>query len=350
MTFDPDNAALVPSRPRRWLVTGAAGVVGASLVARLLELDQTVVGLDDFSTGQRSTLDAIQRRVGPARWLRFSLVEGDMRDAGACSAAVAGVNWVLHQAGRGSLETSPEDLGDVLRTNVGGFQNIALAAAQAGVEGVVYASSASVYGECPVPHREDQPVAPRSAYATSKRMVELAAGAISESTGLPMVGLRYFNVLGEGLAPDSPTSVVPGWIAHLAQGRRPPLYGDGTQTRDFVGVGDVVRANLLAVRRLDRVAGRVINVGSGRGVPMARLFAHLRDGMAKRGAPCAELQPAGRPPRAHEVGFSVADSSIAYECLGFEALVPLERLLSDAMDVAVIPGRRKGLRPAPRPR
>ncbi|MGI9585447.1 MAG: NAD-dependent epimerase/dehydratase family protein, partial [Acidimicrobiia bacterium] len=220
---------------QRWLVTGAAGFIGSHLVAELLRGGQQVVGLDDFSTGHGRNLDLVRAEVGDNAWEQFTLIEGDIRDIGTCTSAVRDTDYVLHQAAIGSVPRSIKDPLTTHSVNVDGTINIFLASIEGGVKKVVYASSSSVYGDDPrLPKVEDQTGTPLSPYAVGKKATELYAHTLSQTHGLPCVGLRYFNVVGTRQDPDGPyAAVVPKWVAAFRSGSRPVIYGDGETTRDF---------------------------------------------------------------------------------------------------------------------
>jgi hypothetical protein len=205
--------------PQRWLVTGAAGFIGSAIAERLLELGQHVVGLDNFATGHRRNVDDVIAAAGD-RAARYRFVEGDICDLDTCRAACDGVDRVLHQAALGSVPRSIDEPLATHRANVDGFLNVAIAARDAGVGRLVYASSSAVYGDEPnLPKVESRIGRGLSPYAVSKRVDELYAQVIGECYGLEMVGLRYFNVFGRRQDPDGPyAAVIPRWIARLVAG------------------------------------------------------------------------------------------------------------------------------------
>src|SRR5918999_4346208 len=270
---------------RRWLVTGAAGFIGSHLAEKLLELDQAVVGLDNFSTGKRENLEHVRRAVGAARWQNFRFVEGDIRSLETCSAACAGVDVVLHQAGLGSV---PRSIDRPLRThesNVNGFLNMLIAARDSGAARMVYASSSAVYGDHPqLPKVEAQLGRAMSPYGLSKRINELYAEVFGACYGFPSVGLRYFNVFGPRQDPDGPyASVIPAWIGALLRGETAYVNGDGSVARDFCYVDNVVQANLLAATADDPQAlGEAYNVAVGEQTTLNELFEWMRALLAQR--------------------------------------------------------------------
>ena len=253
------------SEPRTWLVTGAAGFIGCNLVERLLELDQTVVGLDDFSTGHQRNLDEVEASV-PDLWRRFRFIEGDIGTLESCRLGCEGVDVVVHQAARGSVPRSIEDPIRTNSSNVTGFLNMLVAARDAGVTRFVYAASSSTYGDHPgLPKVEDEIGRPLSPYAVTKYANELYADVFHRTYGVETIGLRYFNVFGRRQDPDGAyAAVIPKWIGRMLQGEECEIYGDGETSRDFCYIENVLQANILAasVSRSDAV-GEVYNVACG---------------------------------------------------------------------------------------
>ena len=217
------------SRPLSWLVTGSAGFIGSHLVHALLQLDQTVVGLDNFSTGHRRNLDEIRNAVSAERWGRHRFVEADIRDADACRLACRGADVVLHQAALGSVPRSIADPIATHASNVDGFLNMLVAARDAGVGRFVYAASSSTYGDHPaLPKVENAIGRPLSPYAVTKLVNELYADVFARCYALPSIGLRYFNIFGARQDPDGAyAAVIPRWIRALLVGEEVVINGDG---------------------------------------------------------------------------------------------------------------------------
>jgi len=185
------------SNPGRWLVTGAAGFIGSNLVQRLLELNQQVTGLDNFSTGHRRNLEEVQGLVTDQQWSRLEMVKGDVCDLAVCRRACTGIDRVLHQAALGSVPRSIEDPARTHHNNVTGFVQLLIAARENGIGRFVYASSSSVYGDDPrVPKVENQCGTPLSPYAATKAINEIYARTFTQAYGFGSIGLRYFNVFG----------------------------------------------------------------------------------------------------------------------------------------------------------
>jgi len=232
------------SQPRRWLVTGSAGFIGSHLVQALLDLDQTVVGLDNFATGHRRNVEDVRQAVTGERWNRHRFIEADIRDADACRRACVGVDVVLHQAALGSVPRSIADPVATHLSNVDGFLNMLVAARDAGVRRFVYAASSSTYGDHPaLPKVEDAIGRPLSPYAVSKLVNELYADVFARCYGLPSIGLRYFNIFGSRQDPEGAyAAVIPRWIRAMQIGEPVVINGDGETSRDFCYIDNAVQA------------------------------------------------------------------------------------------------------------
>ena len=317
--------------PRRWLVTGAAGFIGSNLVETLLAMGQTVVGLDNFATGHVRNLDDVRARVGDEAAARFTFTEGDIRDLAACRAACKGADVVLHQAALGSVPRSILDPLTTHAVNVDGTLNVFVAARDAGVGRLVYASSSSVYGDHPgLPKVEDAVGMPLSPYAVTKRTGELYADTFARHYGLRVVGLRYFNVFGRRQDPAGAyAAVMPKWVAALLAGEACTVYGDGETSRDFCYVENVVQANILAATA-DTASG-VYNVAVGERTTLNDLFGLLRDGLAVTDPVIAEAVLGRQDFRPGDVRHSLADTSRARADLGYAPRHTLRTGLADTL-------------------
>jgi UDP-glucose 4-epimerase len=301
----------------RALVTGGAGFIGSHLVDALVRRGDSVVVLDDLSTGSAA-------QVSPAA----ELVVGDIADRAAVDAAMRGCEVVFHQAARGSVQRSLEHPLETDRVNVAGTLTVLLAAQRAALRRVVLASSSSIYGgaaERPTP--ESATPTPRSPYSVSKLAGEHYARVAWELHGLETVCLRYFNVFGPRQDPASQyAAVVPRFIDALARREAPVVYGDGRQTRDFTYVADVVRANLCAeATAADICAGHVYNVARGEPHTVRDLVAILQEQLE------ASIDPCYVEGRAGDVRHSHADISAARRDLGYAPLVSLRDGLADTV-------------------
>ncbi len=321
--------------PRVWLVTGAAGFIGSNLVETLLRLNQRVVGLDNFATGFESNLQEVRTTVGSARWNNYLHIQGDTRDLETCRRAVAGVDFVLHQAALGSVPRSLAHPLESHSANVTGFINMLVAARDAPAKRFVYASSSSVYGDYPgLPKVEHQIGRCLSPYAATKLANEIYADVFSRSYGLETIGLRYFNVFGPRQDPDGPyAAVIPRWIAAMSRNEPVWINGDGQTSRDFCYVANVVQANLLAATTQNPPAvNQVYNVALNARTTLNELFGLLRDNLAVFYPHLAHLQGQHRDGRQGDVRHSQADISKAQALLGYEPSHDLEGGLMETLE------------------
>ena len=322
------------SAPRTWVVTGGAGFIGSNLLQELLALGQTVVCVDNFSTGHRANLDEILD--GPLLGLAdFRMVEGDIRDLETCRTACRGADYVLHHAALGSVPWSMDDPIRTNAVNVDGFVNMLVAAKDAGVKRFVYASSSAVYGDTPDhPQLEDRLGRPLSPYAASKSTNETYALAFQMSYGLETIGLRYFNVFGRRQDPAGAyAAVIPRWIASLLRGERCRIFGDGETTRDFCYVANVVQANVLAATASDANATcQSYNVACGESVTLNQLFRMTRDRLALSDPVCSRAVPQYDPFRPGDIRFSCASIDKARRMLSFSPTHDVAQGLAEAVD------------------
>jgi UDP-N-acetylglucosamine/UDP-N-acetylgalactosamine 4-epimerase len=306
-------------QPRRWLVTGSAGFIGSHLVEALLVLGQEVVSVDNFATGYRRNLDEVTAAVGADSARRHTFIEADLADLAACRAACKGVDVVLHEGALGSVPRSIEDPLATHATNATGFLNVLVAARDAGVKRVVYASSSSVYGDHPgLPKIEDAIGQPLSPYAVTKQVDEQYAEVFGRVYSLATAGLRYFNVFGPRQDPEGAyAAVIPRWVRAMLIGAQVAIHGDGETTRDFCHVDNVVQANLLAAT-VEGAAGRVYNVAVGERTSLNVLHATIA-GLVREGHPgLAIAAPMHGDFRPGDVRHSLADIARARTHLGYE--------------------------------
>ncbi len=323
------------ANPRVWLITGVSGFIGSHLLESLLKLNQTVVGLDNFSTGHARNLEAVKALVGPAAWDRFRLHEGDIRDFELCGVACRGADIVLHHAALGSVPRSLEDPRGCHEINVTGFVNTLIAARQAGVRRFVFASSSAVYGDSPeLPKIEEKIGRPLSPYAASKWMNEIYADVLCRSDPPTFVGLRYFNVFGPRQDPDGAyAAVIPRWIASLLAGEPVFINGDGETSRDFCYVQNVVQANLLAATTQNTEAlNQVYNIAIGERTTLNELFQMLKTSLAITEPRVAGTQPVHREFRAGDVRHSLADIAKASRLLAYKPAFRIQEGLDLAME------------------
>ena len=322
------------AKPRRWLVTGVAGFIGSNLAQSLLELDQRVVGLDNFATGKRENLQEVHDLVGPERWARFRFVEGDVARPEVCREAIAGAHVVLHQAALGSVPRSIEEPLNSNAANVTGHLALLDEARRAGIRRFVYASSSSVYGDSPgLPKVESQRGRPLSPYAVTKVADELYATVYGHLHGMETLGLRYFNVFGPRQDPEGAyAAVIPRWIAAMVRGDQVRINGSGEISRDFCYVANVVQANLLAATvESPEALNQPYNIAVGTRTTLDELFVLLRDRLAARHPKLAGSKPTYGPPRPGDVMHSLADIGKACRLLGYAPTYSIERGLDESL-------------------
>jgi len=288
------------------LVTGAAGFIGSHLSEGLLDRGYRVRGVDTFETGTRQALEPLVDREG------FSFAEVDIRDTAGVAAVVDGVDYVFHQAAVASVPRSIEEPVKATDINCTGTATVLDAARNADVDTVVVASSSAVYGSSEeLPKVESMAVQPESPYALSKHYTEQLAVQCSELYDIDTVALRYFNVFGPRQDPEGEyAAVIPKFIELMVNGERPVIYGDGEQSRDFVFVEDVVRANVLAAE--GDATGVAVNVAAGERITINELVARLNDVLG------TDIEPKYDDPRPGDVRHSVADLELAQEALGYQ--------------------------------
>ncbi len=296
---------------RTVLVTGGAGFIGSHLVEALVQRGERVRVLDNLSTGDRRHLAAVEDRI--------EFLAGDLADARTVARAVEGVDCVFHQAALASVHVSLERPLETHAACATGTLQLLEAARRAGVRRVVYAASASAYGDDPsLAKRETDLPCPISPYAAAKLAGEFYCRAFTAAFGLETVCLRYFNVFGPRQDPRSPYSGVIALFTHaLLTGRRPTIYGDGLQSRDFVYVDNVVQANLLAADA-EKVSGRTFNIGTGRSITLLELLRVLGELLEIR------VEPEFAPPRPGDIRESLADIHQARHWLGYEPTVAFD--------------------------
>jgi len=324
----------VQAMPHTWLVTGVAGFIGSNLLEHLLNLDQTVVGLDNFSTGKRSNLAEVQQSVSPEKWGRFRFVEGDIRDLSTCREVCQGVEFVLHEAALGSVPRSLEDPITTNASNISGFLNMLVAARDAYVTRFVYAASSSTYGDHPgLPKVEDQIGKPLSPYAVTKYVNELYAEVFARAYGMQTIGLRYFNVFGPRQDPEGAyAAVIPCWIRAMITGQPIYINGSGETSRDFCFVENVIQINVLAALCSDAAAvNQVYNTALNVRTTLNELFAKLHCRLLPHYPHLKGCAPVYRDFRAGDVLHSQADIGKAKRLLGYAPTHTIDQGLDAAM-------------------
>jgi nucleoside-diphosphate-sugar epimerase len=305
----------------RILITGGAGFIGSNLARYLLQKGQHVLIFDDFSTGKLDNLEEIRDQI--------TIVRGDIRDYDKLRGAIGQVEAVSHQAALGSVPRSVKDPRTTHDVNVNGTLNVLEAMRETGVKRIVFAASSSAYGKHEVlPKHEGLPAAPISPYAASKVAGELYMQAYSATYGIEAVCLRYFNVFGPRQDPlGDYAAVIPRFVQALLDGRRPVVYGDGEQSRDFCYVENACKANWLALQApREKCDGLPINIACGRRASLNQLLADLQQLLGTK------IEPEYSPARPGDVLHSLAGLERAKETIGYEPKVHLleglERSLS----------------------
>lgn len=294
-----------------YLVTGGAGFIGSNLVEELIKRDEKVRVIDNFCTGRHENIEEFVPKI--------ELVRGDIRNLDTVREAVEGVDFVLHEAALTSVVRSIEHPLATTETNIEGTLNVLVAAREAKVKRVIYASSSSIYGNAPtLPKREEMIPNPLSPYAVSKVSGEYYCQVFYRIYGLESVILRYFNVFGPRQDPVSQyAAVIPKFIKAMLNGKSPTIYGDGEQSRDFTFVENVVEANVLACKA-EKVAGEVFNIGCGKRTvvnELARIIGKLMD---------QNVKPIYADPRPGDVKHSLADITKAQRLLNYRPKVDIE--------------------------
>ncbi len=303
----------------RSLVTGGAGFIGSQLVRTLLQEGHEVRVLDNFSTGKRANLEEIRDKI--------ELMEGDIRDQTAVEEAVRGVDYVFHQAAFVSVPLSMERPSECFQVNVGGTIQLLTASLRSDVERVVMASSAAVYGDTDkMPLREEDKLQASSPYAASKQAIEIYAELYTQAFDLEVVSLRYFNVYGPRQSPESDyAAVIPIFIQRLLEEKTPIIHGDGHQSRDFIFVEDVARANLLTLESED-APGKAFNVCSGEEISILSLLETLQNLISN------SVPPEFTEARQGDIYRSVGSPDRAEEVLGFQRQISLREGLKLTVD------------------
>ena len=289
------------------IVTGGAGFIGSHLCRTLLEEGRTVTVLDNFSTGKNENIEGLAEEFGK----KFRVLDQDIRDD-ALESAFEGAETIYHHAAQPSVQKAVEDPLTANSANVEGTLRVLVAARDAGVAKLVFASSSSVYGDSHVlPKIEEMAPDPVSPYALTKYVGEMYCKIFTQIYGLPTIALRYFNVFGPRQDPNSEYSaVIPRVVTRMLAGQRPIVYGDGEQSRDFTFVQDVVRANLLAARSDTQGIG--VNIACGNRCSLNQLVKRLNQVMGSR------LEAIYEPPRLGDIRHSEAGIALAEETIRFK--------------------------------
>ena len=310
------------------LVTGGAGFIGSNLVESLLNSDNDVVCLDNFSTGKRANLAPFLKNP------RFRLIEGDIRNFSDCAKAVENIDIVFHEAALGSVPRSIIDPVASTDVNIGGFVKMLFASKEAGVKRFIYAASSSTYGDHPdLPKVEEKIGSPLSPYAITKYVDELFATNFSKTYGIDVIGLRYFNVFGRRQDPDGAyAAVIPKFVKMLMKHEVPIINGDGTISRDFTYIDNVIQVNHLAALVQDgKALNTVYNVAHGERTTLTELFEIIRRLAGKYDKAILDIEPVYGPDRVGDIKHSLASIEKAKKLLGYSPKLNVAEGLDEAV-------------------
>jgi UDP-N-acetylglucosamine 4-epimerase len=313
---------------KRILVTGGAGFIGSNLCEKLLALDNTVVCLDNFSTGRLQNIQAFVKNSA------FQLIKGDIRDFTTCQQAVKGVDYVLHHAALGSVPRSINNPIDTNAVNVTGFLNMLVAAKDATVRRFVYACSSSTYGDSTaMPKVEDIIGKPLSPYAVTKYLNELYGDVFYKVYGLESIGLRYFNVFGPKQdAAGAYAAVIPKFVSQLINHQSPVINGDGTTSRDFTFVANVVQANLLALSTENKTAiNSIFNIAYGGRSTLNELVTFIKHELSDYDQSISQIETVYSEPRIGDIQHSFASIEKAKSLLGYQPQYSLSEGLKETV-------------------
>ncbi|MBN2166845.1 MAG: SDR family oxidoreductase [Marinilabiliaceae bacterium] len=316
-------------KDKKVLVTGGAGFIGSNLVERLLEQSNKVICLDNFATGKRENIKTFLDNES------FTLIEGDIRNLDTCKKACEGVDIVLHQAALGSVPRSINDPITSNDVNVSGFLNMLVAVRDQGVKRMVYAASSSTYGDSKsMPKVEDVIGKPLSPYAITKYVNELYADVFAKTYNMELVGLRYFNVFGRRQDPDGAyAAVIPKFVKSLIQKESPVINGDGSFSRDFTYIDNVIQANqLAAVTNNKEAVNTVYNVAFGERTSLNELMLHLKELLIQFDNDIAKIDVKYGPERKGDVPHSLASIDKAKKMLGYDPQFSIRNGLEQAIE------------------
>ena len=323
------------SSKHKWLITGVAGFIGSNLLEKLLQLNQSVVGLDNFSTGHHHNLDEVKRTVSEEQWNNFKFIEGDITNIDDCNKAVLKIDYVLHQAALGSV---PRSIANPIKTNeanITGFLNMLTASRDAKIKRFVFAASSSTYGDHPaLPKKEDIIGKPLSPYAITKYVNELYADIFYKCYGLEYIGLRYFNVFGPRQDPDGAyAAVIPKWTNNLIEKEYLIINGDGETSRDFTYIDNVIQMNIIAALSSNKEAlNQIYNTAVGDQTSLNELYKLLINLLTPHYSHLLDFKANYKDFRDGDVRHSLADISKSRELLAYNPSVDVKQGLKKMID------------------
>lgn len=316
-------------RDRKVLVTGAGGFIGSNLCEYLIDKGAIVVALDNFETGHKHNIQELLTTNS------FTFIKGDIRDIETCQKACQGVDFVLHQAALGSVPRSIEDPIRTNKANIDGFLNMLVASRDQGVKRFVYAASSSTYGDSKsLPKVEDKIGNPLSPYAITKYVNELYAKNFKLTYDLDTVGLRYFNVFGRKQDPNGAyAAVIPKFVIQLMKHESPTINGDGTYSRDFTYIDNVIQMNILAITTDNNKAlNQIYNTAVGERTTIKEMTELLKEYLSEYDPKIADIEIKHGPNRKGDVPHSLASIDKAKELLGYNPSHEFKAGLKEAVD------------------
>lgn len=314
---------------KRVLVTGGAGFIGSNLCEHLVDQHNEVICFDNFITGKKENIEHLLSKDN------FTLIEGDLRNIEDCKKAVDGVDVILHQAALGSVPRSIENPITTNEINVTGFLNILTAAKDAGVKRFVYAASSSTYGDSKdLPKVEENIGMPLSPYAVTKYVNELYAHVFSSIYGMETIGLRYFNVFGRKQDPQGAyAAAIPKFVQAFIDYKSPIIHGDGTQTRDFTYIDNVIQANELAATTTNKDAfNQVYNIAFGEETVLLDLVKNIQELLSQFDSEISKVTIEHGPERIGDVRYSLASIEKAKRYLGYKPSHSIKQGLEAAIN------------------
>ena len=314
---------------KKILVTGGAGFIGSNLCEELLNLENKVVCLDNFSTGKRENINHLFENPN------FNLIEGDIRNLEDCNIACKNVDFVLHQAALGSVPRSIKDPITTNDVNTSGFLNMLVAARDAKVKRFVYAASSSTYGDSKgLPKVEEVIGKPLSPYAITKYVNELYAEIFSKTYGIDVIGLRYFNVFGRKQDPNGAyAAVIPKFVIQFMNYESPTINGDGEFSRDFTYIDNVIQMNLRSISTTNSEAlNQVYNVAYGERTTLNELVLMLKEGLSKYDSKIKEVQIKNGPTRLGDIPHSLASIDKAKSLLNYNPKFSIKQGIDEALE------------------
>ena len=310
----------------KWLITGVAGFIGSNLLEELLLLNQKVFGIDDFSKGLRKNLIDVRKNVSKKQWKNFKFFKTDISKIKNYKKQIGKIDFVLHQAARGSVVKSILNPLKTNHSNVNGFLSVLNFSKDISVKSFVYASSSSVYGDSKqLPKREDKVGNLLSNYALTKKTNEEYAKLFFKLYNLKSVGLRYFNVFGKRQDPNGDyAAVIPRWIKKVLKNKTVEVYGDGKTSRDFTPVSDVVEANILSAIKVLPKNNYVFNVGNGRRTSLNQLIYRIYDNL---NVPRSKYNLKYKSFRQGDIRHSLASINSIKKTIGFKQTITFDQAL-----------------------